>query len=579
MTHLLNRPEDFAPEALAGLAAAHPDLLRLVHGGVVRAEPLVPGQVAVVVGGGTGHHPAFAGWVGPGFAAGAVCGGVFASPSASQIRSVARAAAAGGGVLLGYGNYAGDVLNFGLAAERLRAEGLDTRELAVTDDIASAPAEQATRRRGIAGDLVVLKILCAAAQDGLDLDGVERVGRAANAATRTFGVALSGCTLPGAEHPLFTLPPGRMGVGMGIHGEPGLREVDLGTADEVAELLTEGVLAEEPARGQGGAGYQGRVAVLVNGLGSTTAEELFVVYRAVARTLVGRGLVLVRPEVGQRVASLDMAGVSLTVGYLTEELERYWLAAVQSPEYRRPAGVSPQTSPAPVPVPPAPEPAGAPVQGSPASRQAASRVVQALAVVRQTVAEHADRWGDVDAVAGDGDHGIGMSRGAVAAADTAAAVARAGAGAGGVLLHAGEAWAEAGGGTSGALWGVALTAFGRRLGDSAPVGAQQVADGVGDAVQAVVRLGGAQVGDKTMVDAAEPFARELAAGVQRGLSLAQAWTAAARAGAAAAQATAQLTARRGRAQLHGERSLGTPDAGALSFATVVTALGAAAGWS
>ncbi len=564
---LVNDPADFADEALAGFAAAHPDHVRLVPGGVVRAQPLPRGRVALVVGGGAGHHPAFAGWVGEGLAAGAACGGVFASPAASQIRSVALEAEAGGGVLLAYGNYAGDVLHFGLAAERLRSEGLDVRELAVSDDIASAPVGEESRRRGIAGDVVVLKVAGAAAQAGLDLDGVERVARAADAATRTFGVALRGCTLPGAPEPLFSLPPGRMGLGMGIHGEPGVGEVDTTSADAVADALLDGLLAElAPSAGQ-------RVAVVVNGLGSTTAEELFVVHRRVAERLGELGLVAVRPEVGQLVSSLDMAGVSLTLTALDDELEGYWLAACDTPELRRGTGTPPG---GPLAVPRA---AAVPVEPVPpaadeASRTAAARHAAGLGVVRDTVLEHAEHLGRVDAVAGDGDHGIGMSRGSTAAAEAGWEALSAGAGAGTLLARAGDAWAERGGGTSGALWGVALTAYGRVLGDTGAADDDTVVRAVRAALDAVTRLGGARVGDKTLVDAADPFVRALEEATAAGAPLQRAWVEAAQHATRAAAATADLTARRGRARTHGDASLGTPDAGALSFALVVTALGA-----
>src|SRR5664280_2339262 len=224
MTHLVNNAEDFADQALDGLVAAHSGYVRKVHGGVVRATQTEPGQVAVVIGGGTGHYPAFAGWVGPGLAHGSACGNIFASPSASQVYSVLKAANRGGGILLSFGNYTGDVLHFGQAAERVRAEGIDVRILPVTDDVASAPRAERDRRRGIAGDLAVFKVAGAAAEEGMSLDDVERVAQRANDRTRTMGVAFSGCTLPGADHPLFTVPDGKMSVGLGIHGEPGIAD-------------------------------------------------------------------------------------------------------------------------------------------------------------------------------------------------------------------------------------------------------------------------------------------------------------------------------------------------------------------
>ena len=199
MTYLFNDPADFATEAVAGLAAAHPAHVAVVHGGVVRATETPKGQPALVIGGGSGHYPAFAGWVGPGMGHGAPCGNVFASPSTSQVYSVARNAENGGGVILGFGNYAGDVLHFGGAAEKLRAEGVDVRIIKVSDDIISNTPENHRDRRGIAGDLPVFKIAGAAIEAGADLDEAERIALKANDATRSFGVAFDGPTLPGAR--------------------------------------------------------------------------------------------------------------------------------------------------------------------------------------------------------------------------------------------------------------------------------------------------------------------------------------------------------------------------------------------
>ena len=220
MTTVFDDPADFADEALDGFVAANRRYVIRVDGGVVRSTESPAGQVAVVIGGGSGHYPAFAGLVGTGLAAAAACGNLFASPAAGQVYRVVKAAESGGGVLLSYGNYAGDVLHFGQAQQRLNAEGIDTRTVLVTDDIASAPVEEIEKRRGIAGDLTVFKVAGAAAEAGLDLDEVERLARKANDATRSIGVAFAGCTLPGADEPLFTVPAGKMSLGLGIHGEP-----------------------------------------------------------------------------------------------------------------------------------------------------------------------------------------------------------------------------------------------------------------------------------------------------------------------------------------------------------------------
>jgi len=283
MTRLFNDPADFADESAAGFAAAYSRWVRQVPGGMVRATRSPEPTVAVVIGGGSGHYPAFAGYVGQGIAHGAVMGNLFASPSARQVESVVRAADQGRGVLLGFGNYAGDVLHFGQALDALNAAGIPTTMIAVTDDISSASVVESSKRRGIAGDVVVFKIAGAAAEAGYDLDSVTTLANRANDRTRSYGVAFSGCTLPGAPAPLFEVPAGKVALGLGIHGEPGIGEQDVPSADDLAALLVEDLLGELPLGVETAAGQ--RVAVILNGLGSIKYEELFVVYRKVAALL------------------------------------------------------------------------------------------------------------------------------------------------------------------------------------------------------------------------------------------------------------------------------------------------------
>ncbi|MGW7566038.1 dihydroxyacetone kinase family protein [Streptomyces tendae] len=571
MTRLFNDPAAFADEALEGFTAAHRRWVRPVTGGVVRATATPAGQVAVVIGGGSGHYPAFSGLVGRGLAHGAAVGNVFASPSARQIHSVATAAQAGGGVLLMYGNYAGDVLHFGQAAERLAADGVETRTFAVADDISSAGPEESAKRRGIAGDLPVFKAAAAAAEQGLPLAEVLRVAERAGARTRSFGIAFSGCTLPGADHPLFTVPEARMAVGLGIHGEPGIGEEALPTADEAARLLVETLLKELPEDVADPAGQ--RAAVILNGLGSVKYEELFVVYRKVAALLGDAGVEIVDPEVGELVTSFDMAGISLTLTWLDDRLEELWRAPADTPAYRKGALDAAEPDPDRASATAAQDTAvpAAPA-ASDASRRAADTVLAALDAVARVVDAHADELGRIDAVAGDGDHGIGMRRGSTAAHRAATDAHGLGAGAGTVLTRAADAWADKAGGTSGALWGTILRSLGTALGDRDAPDAARVAEGVTEASAAVRRLGGAEVGDKTMVDVLVPFADALAAATAEGLPLADAWDRAATTATAAAAGTADLLPRRGRARPHAEKSLGTPDAGAHSLALITRAV-------
>ncbi|MGY1622890.1 dihydroxyacetone kinase family protein [Geodermatophilus sp. SYSU D00965] len=569
MTRLYDDPATFTEDMVTGFLDAHAGRVVGVPGGVVRASRPRPGKVGVVVGGGSGHYPAFCGVVGRGFADGAVIGNVFTSPSAAEAASVGRAVDAGAGVLLTTGNYAGDVMNFGLAVDRLRSEGIDARYFAVTDDVASAPVSEITKRRGIAGDFTVFKCASAAAEEGYDLDGVERVARLANDRTRTLGVAFDGCTMPGAQEPLFTVPLGMMGLGLGIHGEPGVSEQPMPTASELAGILVDGLLAETPA----GAGT--RVAAILNGLGRTKYEELFIVWASVARRLRDAGLEVVEPEVGELVTSLDMAGCSLTLMWLDEELERFWRAPADTPAYRkgalgaeggeelRSAGEATAS---------AAGTTGAAVVDE-ATRDCAVRVVAAVSAMAQDMAAMEEELGRIDAVAGDGDHGRGMVRGTAAARDAARAALDTGAGPGTVLVQAGDAWAAKAGGTSGVLWGAALAAVGQRIGDSGVPTPEVVAAAVRDGYDALVRLGKAEPGDKTMLDALLPFTEALSAAVDGGQHLWPAWDEAARRAEQAAQDTAALRPKVGRARPLAERSVGTPDAGAMSLAACLRTVG------
>ena len=537
MSYLPTDPSDFASKAIDGFVAAHPRHVRRIDGGVIRLAPIPAGQVGVVVGGGSGHYPAFAGLVGRGLAAGAVCGNIFASPSAGQVLRVGSAVERGAGLLLSFGNYAGDVLHFTLGAERLRRQGIDVRIVTVTDDIASAPIDQPELRRGIAGGLVVYKVAGAAAEAGLPLDEVERLARKANGRTRSLGVAFSGCTLPGASQPLFEVPSGRMAIGMGLHGEPGLSEGPLTDADSLAALLVERLLAERPADVPED---QQRLVVLLNGLGSFKYEELFVLFGAVNQELLSRGVVLADCECGELVTSQDMAGVSLSLCWLDAELEGFWSAPADSAAYRRGA-----LTPLP---------------------QAQNALLGRFEAVEKTLEQRVEELGALDAVAGDGDHGLGMLRGIRGARQSAIHACTRGCSTGEVLMEAGEAWSDHGGGTSGALWGGALLAAGNSIAQASELGATEIAAAFDAALQAVVGLGKAVPGDKTMVDALQPYCLKLRSELQAGVPLDQALQIAAETSLLAAKATAEMLPKLGRARPHGSRSLGHPDPGAMSLA-------------
>lgn len=321
---LVNDPANVPAELVGAFADAHQDIVRRVADRVlVRAEQPAA-KVGIVTGGGSGHEPAFLGYIGAGCADAVAVGNIFAAPPPDAILASIEQADRGHGVLLIYGNYSGDVMNCRLAVRKAAAAGIDVRQLFVTDDLASAPADESDRRRGIAGDVMVFKMAGAAAEAGLSLDEVEAIGRKANARTRTIGVALSSAELPGAPKPIFTTAGDEMEVGLGVHGEPGITTQKLGTADEVGTLLTERLLADldcPPGT---------EVALLVNGLGATPLVEQYLVHRAVSGYLAGRGISVYRSMVGEFVTSLQMAGLSVTLTVLDDELRALLDAPVRT---------------------------------------------------------------------------------------------------------------------------------------------------------------------------------------------------------------------------------------------------------
>lgn len=554
----LGRPETFKRDWLDGFTAAYGRTVRKVPGGYGVVARHIPerGKVSVIIGGGCGHYPAFAGLVGRGLAAGAVVGDVFTSPSAEQVYRTARAADGGAGVLFSYGNYQGDVLHFGLAARRLAAEGIDSRTVLVTDDIASGPASEPERRRGVAGDFLVFKIAGAAAERGDDLDTVHAAAVKANANTRTFGVAFDGCTLPGASEPLFTVGAGEMELGLGIHGEPGVRTVPRRDAAGVADELVDGLLPELPTGGDG------RVVVLLNGLGRTKYEEMFVVYKRVHERLSAAGLAPLHTEVGEFVTSLDMAGLSLTVLTLDDDLAELYAAPCDTPAYR-----SSGANLTPVPVVSTVDDA----LRRPEPSASAGVVDRLLSAAMVRIEANETELGRLDAVAADGDHGLGMTRGIRAAVAAARTAESDGADISSALLAAGTAFADAAGGASGALYGVLLAETGAALGTD--ITARTLAAAVDRAVAAFVELGKAEPGEKTMLDAIEPFRTALREQAEAGADIARAWRRAAERATKAAVATADLVPTKGRAARLARRSQGYADPGATSFALLVSAIG------
>ncbi len=547
MKMLINRPEAVVDEMLDGLVALHPGLRRPAGRSVIvraDADESRDRRVALISGGGSGHEPAHAGYVGPGMLAAAVAGDVFTSPSPDAVLDAIRAVAGKPGALLIVKNYTGDRLNFGLAAELARAEGIAVEIAVVADDVALPESEQTAGPRGLAGTVLVHKVAGAAAEAGASLAEVAAEARAAAGAVRTMGVALSACTVPAAGKPGFVLGEGEVELGLGIHGEPGVRRAPIEPADALVDRLLGAILGRFAAPPD-------RVALLVNGLGGTTAMELAIVARRALATLSGRGIVVERAYAGTFLSALEMAGVSLSLLALDDARLARLDAPTAAPAWPNApprTRVEPRTTPSEAADPARPRP-------SPPATEGGRALGEAIARAARSLIADAPRLTELDQAVGDGDLGVSLARGAEAVVgelpglplDDPAAT-----------LHAlGVILQRTLGGTSGPLYAVALVRAAAHLrqapGDWA--GALRAGcTGISD-------LGGARPGDRTMLDALIPAADALAAGESP-----------VEAAAAGARATASMRPRRGRSSYLGDRALGHPDPGAEAVAVWLRAL-------
>lgn len=550
MKKLINDPRHVVREMLEGLVALHPGLALLAeHDIVLRSDLPEPAKrrVAVISGGGAGHEPAHAGYVGTGMLHAAVSGDVFTSPSVDAVLAAIRAAAGPAGAVLIVKNYTGDRLNFGLAAELARTGGIPTEIVVVADDVALRDTVPAERRRGIAGTVLVHKIAGALAERGEPLEKVAAAARAAAAATGTMGVALGACTIPAVGKPGFTLGEDEIELGLGIHGEAGVSRQTIAPADAITERMLDAILAD----GDHGAGT--RVALLVNNLGGTTTMELAVVARRALAYLRERGLVVERAWAGTLLSALDMPGCSLSVMKVDDESLRL-LDAVTAAQawpgqgavpHRMATVAAPQTT----------------AEEGVTSADTLADIVRKAALAAASALEAAEpRLTDLDSRAGDGDLGLSMSR-AAAAIRSLCASNRSGDAAAVLAMLSGQL-RRAIGGSSGPFYAVGLLRAARRLADGPSTSLSDWADAFGAGVAAISELGGARAGDRTMLDALLPAADALTDAARRDLPASQAWAMAAEAAKAGATATATMAPRLGRASYLGERALGVPDGGA-----------------
>jgi len=330
MRKIINKPENFVDEMLDGIVAAYGDKVKFLNGDrriVLSAYPKKEGKVGLVTGGGSGHLPLFLGYVGQGMLDGCAAGNVFASPPAQKMADMIRACNAGKGVLCLYGNYGGDVINFDMAREMVEFDDIKTTTVLGRDDVASSPKETAEKRRGVAGIVFAYKIAGAAADKLLSLEEVTAIAQKAVDSTRSMGVALSPCILPEVGKPTFSINDDEIEIGMGIHGEKGIEVKKMISADEVATIMMERILADMPLKNGD------EVSVLINGLGATPLEEQFVLYRKIHEILKGLGISVYMPHIGEFATSMEMAGLSVSVIKLDAQLKELLRAPASTPFY------------------------------------------------------------------------------------------------------------------------------------------------------------------------------------------------------------------------------------------------------
>ncbi|MCB8877666.1 dihydroxyacetone kinase subunit DhaL [Acidisoma silvae] len=551
MKKLINNPVSVVPEMLEGLVRLSPGLRLLSDSHVVLRQTQTEG-VALVSGGGAGHEPAHAGFIGPGLLHAAVTGDVFTSPSTDAVLEAIRAVATPAGVLLIVKNYTGDRLNFGLAAEMARAEGIPAEVVIVDDDTALEAGPENAGRRGIAGTVLVHKVAGAAAAAGLDLAAVKAEAEAAIAALGTMAVALSPCTVPAAGKPGFTLGETEIELGLGIHGEAGIRRVSMASADRLTEILLDRVVAQKGLR----AGD--KVALLVNNLGATPVMELLIVARSALASLEARGISVERVWAGTFLTAIDMAGCSLSL----MKVDAARLARLDAP------ASAPAWTPGQVPQRPA-----KPTELAPQARvlgTSSPRFEASLRAICAALSEAEPKLTAMDQAVGDGDLGISLERGAAAILAALPELD---------LAHPPAALAGLSsllrrvlGGTSGPLYAVMLLRASRSLTAASSVTPGAWAEAFAEGVQALAQLGDGRAGDRTMLDALLPAAEALRTALAGDVPVSAAIAAAASAAREGADATAKMAPRRGRSSYLGDRTAGHADPGAEAVAIWLKAL-------
>ena len=554
MKKFINSPQNVVEEMLQGLVVLQPGSARLLgHKVMVRADAAAvrDRQVAIISGGGSGHEPAHAGYIGAGMLSAAVLGEIFTSPSSDSIFAAIQSVSGKPGTLLVVKNYTGDRLNFGLAAEMARAQGISIEMVIVDDDVALKGTGLATSARGLAGTVFIHKLLGAAAAEGKSLAEVVRTGKAAVERLATMGVSFSAGTSPAVGKPSFELGEREMELGLGIHGEPGVKRTELQSADELTQTLLSEILKH------GNFGDEKRVAVMVNNLGATTYMELAIVVRRATALLDANGFTTERMYAGTFLSSLDMAGLSISVLGVDDEWLRWLDAPTAATAWPNTAKERPGKLEAQI-VAQVNTQANSPA-GKGAQTEAGRKAERAIMAACSALIDAGNELTEMDRVTGDGDLGTNIERAAKAVKDAASSYPLDDVP--GTIKALGHTLRRELGGTSGPLYGVLFLRCGTALANYGATGLGRWAEAVDQGCRAISELGGAKPGDRTMLDALDPFVNALKNGADTKSSR-EAVLAAVEAAEEGVAATARMKPRLGRSSYLGDRVLGHPDPGA-----------------
>jgi triose/dihydroxyacetone kinase / FAD-AMP lyase (cyclizing) len=578
MKKIINEPDTLVTEMCKGMALAHPELEFLEKYKIMKKKELDSNKVTLISGGGSGHEPAHAGLIGKGMLDAAVCGDVFASPSQIQVYQAIKATANEKGMLLIIKNYSGDIMNFKNAAHMASEDGIPVEYVKVDDDIAVEDSLYTVGRRGVAGTVLVHKIAGAAAEEGRGLKEVKAVAEKAAANVRSIGIALTSCTVPASGSPTFELDEGEIEYGVGIHGEPGIKRDKMATADELAQRMIDDLFKDLDVEDSSD------IAVLVNGFGGTPQQELYLFNNAVVKILSGKEIHINRTFVGNYMTSIDMAGLSLTVMKLDEELRTLLSMESHAPAFRVDGS-----------VPPVEYKAADEVEEK---RQVSFKletpkeyavikneevtlenVIYLVDKMSEIIIENEVPFCELDSHAGDGDFGMSVAKGfRQLKREWHPILNQEDLSIGSFLDACSIVIMEHCGGASGPIWGSAFRAAGKSAGDKKALTVSDFANMLQGAVDAIQRTGersfgrGAEVGDKTLVDALAPCADAWSESAQSGAGFRTAFEKGAEAAVEGAEKTKDIVARMGRAGTVGERSLGHPDAGAYALGVIFTEL-------